>query len=174
MDYHGQTEGGQGPAYAKFLIEDLKPLIDKRYRTLSDRDNTAVCGSSMGGLISYYLGKYHSDTFSKIGVYSPSFWWNQGEPIHDAKDYPQNLKLWMDMGTREGNPKLPVSQNGNIKLVRACKAALEAQGFIEGENLAYLEDRGAYHTEYFWGLRFYLTMIYFWGNEQSQRMIWKP
>ena len=71
-----QDHGGKGELYAKFLIEELKPFIDSNYRTLSDRAHTAVAGSSLGGLISLYMGYKHGDVFSMCGVISPSLWWD--------------------------------------------------------------------------------------------------
>lgn len=171
MSFQGQVEGGGGTMYAHMLIQELMPQINARFRTLPGRENTAIMGSSMGGLISYYLGLYHPEVFGKIGVVSPSFWWNHGEPIRDAHQMSPHNQIWMCMGTREGNPKEPVSKNMNIALVRQCRDALLQNGFYEGHNLAYLEDRGAYHTEYFWGKRLYLPLIYFFGK--SQGLIWK-
>src|SRR5262249_44323272 len=56
--------GGRGELYAQFLIQEVKPFIDANYRTLPDREHTAVAGSSLGGLISLYLGYQHGDVFS--------------------------------------------------------------------------------------------------------------
>jgi predicted alpha/beta superfamily hydrolase len=66
--------GGQGAAYAKFIVETLKPYIDANFRTKSDRLNTAIGGSSMGGLISMYAAAEYQNVFSKALIFSPSFW----------------------------------------------------------------------------------------------------
>jgi alpha-glucosidase len=63
----------QGDAYINFIIETLKPYVDREYRTLSDRNNTAIMGSSLGGIISYYAAIKHPEIFGKSGVFSPSF-----------------------------------------------------------------------------------------------------
>jgi predicted alpha/beta superfamily hydrolase len=65
---------GEGRDYLEFIVKKLKPYVDKRYRTLSDRANTHIAGSSMGGLISFYAGIYYPEVFGSIGVFSPSFW----------------------------------------------------------------------------------------------------
>ena len=65
---------GEGDAYADFLAQTLKPYIDKHFRTKKEAANTAVAGSSMGGLISFYTAFKYSDVFAKSGVFSPSFW----------------------------------------------------------------------------------------------------
>jgi len=65
---------GEGDAYILFLVETLKPYIDKHYRTMSSRENTFIAGSSMGGLISYYAMLRYPDVFGKAGIFSASFW----------------------------------------------------------------------------------------------------
>ena len=69
--------GGEGDAYVKFIVQTLKPYVDKNYRTYPDSNNTAIIGSSMGGLISYYAALKHPTVFSKSGVFSPSFWFSE-------------------------------------------------------------------------------------------------
>ncbi|MEZ4827932.1 MAG: alpha/beta hydrolase-fold protein [Bacteroidia bacterium] len=66
--------GGQGDEYADFLIQTLKPMIDSLYRTRPGREYTGIMGSSMGGLISTYGGIEFQQTFSKIGAFSPAYW----------------------------------------------------------------------------------------------------
>ncbi len=65
---------GEGDQYIDFIVETLKPFIDKHYRTLKTKENTLIAGSSMGGLISYYAILTHPDIFGKAGVFSPAFW----------------------------------------------------------------------------------------------------
>jgi predicted alpha/beta superfamily hydrolase len=55
------------------VINNVRPYVDNAFRTLNDARNTATLGSSLGGLISLYLGREYS-TFGKIGVLSPAFW----------------------------------------------------------------------------------------------------
>lgn len=65
---------GEGDKYVDFIVDDLKPFIDKHYRTLSSNQNTIIAGSSMGGLISYYAMLKYPQVFGKGGIFSPSFW----------------------------------------------------------------------------------------------------
>ena len=71
---HPKYSQGEGEAYVEFIVKNLKPFIDKKYRTLSDRENTGIMGSSMGGLISFYAALKHPEVFDKAAVLSPSFW----------------------------------------------------------------------------------------------------
>ncbi|RYY88014.1 MAG: alpha/beta hydrolase, partial [Chitinophagaceae bacterium] len=65
---------GEGRAYTDFLVQTLKPYIDKNFRTRRDRANTWVAGSSMGGLISMYAHLRYPGIFGGSGVFSPAFW----------------------------------------------------------------------------------------------------
>jgi predicted alpha/beta superfamily hydrolase len=65
---------GEGSEYIDFIVKTLKPYIDKKYRTLKDKANTSISGSSMGGLISFIAVLKYPNVFGAAGVYSPSFW----------------------------------------------------------------------------------------------------
>jgi predicted alpha/beta superfamily hydrolase len=71
MENYGRGEGDQ---YVDFLVQTLKPYIDKHYRTKKDGKNTFIAGSSMGGLISFYAILKYPGVFGGAGVFSPSFW----------------------------------------------------------------------------------------------------
>lgn len=64
----------EGRPYLQFIVETLKPYIDKTYRTIPDRDHTFIAGSSMGGLISFYGALFYPHVFGTAGIFSPSFW----------------------------------------------------------------------------------------------------
>jgi predicted alpha/beta superfamily hydrolase len=72
-----QYGGGEGDEYARFVLETLKPYIDHHYRTLPGRENSAVAGSSLGGLISFYMILRYPEVFSMAAVFSPSFWYSR-------------------------------------------------------------------------------------------------
>src|SRR5260370_9484590 len=96
--------GGRADRYAKFLIEEVRPFIDREYRTLSGSQHTGVGGSSLGGVVSLYLGLNHSPIFGKIAALSPSVWWNQFV-IHrfvQTTVVEPRPRIWLDVGTREG------------------------------------------------------------------------
>lgn len=68
--------GGNGENYVNFIIKTLKPKVDSLYRTKSNAKNTAIFGSSLGGLLSFYAVIKHPEVFGKAGVFSPSFWFS--------------------------------------------------------------------------------------------------
>lgn len=72
--YNSKYGEGRGDDYIQFLINDLKPYIDKHYRTQSDAVHTTIAGSSMGGLISMYAALKYPEVFGNAGIFSPAFW----------------------------------------------------------------------------------------------------
>ena len=148
--FEGQTRGGLAPAYARYLIEQLKPAIDARYRTKPDAGHTAVGGSSLGGIMSLWLAMHHSDVFGAALVVSPSLWWDDEFPLRDVARTPLPMgldrpRLWLDMGTNEG----PES----IGQLRKLRAQLLARGW-QRTTLGYLEVAGGSHDEGSWAARF--------------------
>lgn len=71
--------GGKADEMLAFLMETLKPEIDKKYRTKANAKNTIIMGSSLGGLTAFYATIQHPEIFGKAGVFSPSFWINKKE-----------------------------------------------------------------------------------------------
>ena len=72
--YSSRFGNGEGDEYVDFLVQNLKPYIDKRFRTKPDAANTSIAGSSMGGLISFYAVLKYPGVFGSAGVFSPAFW----------------------------------------------------------------------------------------------------
>lgn len=96
--------GGKGGLYADFILHKVKPLIDKSYRTRPQREWTALGGSSLGGLITLYIGLEHPDVFSELLVVSPSVWWDERFILQkvEALSKSTHQQIWLDIGTLEG------------------------------------------------------------------------
>lgn len=145
------TYGGGGAAgYARFLVEELKPLIDRLYRTRPEAASTGVAGSSLGGLVSMWLGLEHPDVFGRLGVISPSVWWDDRvilDLVAEAPTPAVRPKVWLDIGTAEGSGATAVENT------RALRDALLARGWALGADLGYLEVPGAGHNESAWAAR---------------------
>lgn len=163
MNYGTYKEGGGGRHYAKFLVNELKPFVDSRYRTLPYRETTAVMGSSLGGVISFYLGLYYPHIFSKIGMMSPSLWWGNGILFRHAKDIAPNLEIWLDMGTNEYDED-DEDPEENIVSARKFRKKLMKLGYEEGDSLGYFEHEGADHNEWYWAERLHLPLSFFFGK----------
>ncbi len=139
--------GGQADAYGQMLAEELKPFVDHAYRTLPGEANCGLGGSSLGGLVTLYLGLRYTWMFSKLAVMSPSVWWRNRAILKTVAKITRkpDLKIWLDIGTNEGQRALPDARELNISLVK--------KGWVEGRDLSYLEVPDAQHTESAWAAR---------------------
>ncbi|HEY4083402.1 MAG TPA: alpha/beta hydrolase-fold protein [Burkholderiaceae bacterium] len=155
----GKSVGGKAPAYARYLIEELKPFIDAHYRSLPDAAHTAVGGSSLGGLVSLWLAVHHADTFGAALVVSPSVWWADSFALRDVAGihWPdaRRPKLWVDVGGREGN--------GALQGARKLHETLLHHGWSE-RSLSYLESPKATHDEAAWAVRVPAMLKFLYGR----------
>ena len=108
-------------------------------------------GSSLGGLISLWVGLKRSDIFGKLAILSPSVWWDE-KAILKAITKKLALKLWVDIGTSEGDNALPDT--------RLLRDALKEKGWKEGSELTYQEFEGAQHNESSWAARFDKVLLF--------------
>ncbi len=146
----------KGELYRKFLIGKLKPFIDQTYRTLPDRENTAVMGSSMGGLASFLLAWYRPDVFSMAGCLSPAF---RDTILREVEAYdgpPKNVKIYMDNGGVGLERDLQVGTDRMLEL-------LPKKGFVFGRDLVWFQDLSAEHNEAAWAARVNMPLLYFFG-----------
>ncbi len=168
--------GGDADLYAHFIIKDLKPFIDKEYRTLKDRQYTGIMGSSLGGLVSMYIGWKYWETFSMAGVVSPSVWWAGRDILKviqkTAKKPP--IRVWVDMGSLEGT--MDETEEGLPQAVvdaRLLRDILIGKGFKLHRDLEYLEVEGAQHTEADWAKRVDKILLFFFGRPSNLSFIRK-
>jgi predicted alpha/beta superfamily hydrolase len=153
---HDRRRGGGGAAnYGRFIVEELKPLIDNEYRTNADRAHTSIGGSSLGGLVSLYLALAHPAVFGRAAVMSPSVWWDRRAILRDvrrAAALAERPRLWVDMGTAESRGA--GSARRVLEDARLLKAGLLKAGWTENHDLHYEEVADATHSEQAWGDRF--------------------
>lgn len=155
-----QFAGGKAEDYLKFLLNEVKPYIDSHYRTKKDRINTAIGGSSFGGIISLYAGLAHPESFSKVLALSPSIWWDSREMlirIKNLKAKPQ-IKIWIDIGSREAGDNEAINRIAQTDAGDAEKA-LETKGWTLGKDLYFFTDYDAEHTESAWARRFGMILL---------------
>jgi predicted alpha/beta superfamily hydrolase len=139
--------GGGAGDYGRMIVEELKPFIDRTYRTRPEPAATGIGGSSLGGLVSLYLAFTHPQVFQRVAALSPSVWWNSRsilKTVRQARAKPP-LRIWVDMGTAEGKRGLDDA--------RLLKAALVGLGFVPDVDLRYAEYEGATHSEEAWAER---------------------
>jgi predicted alpha/beta superfamily hydrolase len=150
-----------GDAYLRFIIETIKPLIDRDFRTLPDRSHTGLIGSSMGGLISLYAFFQYPDTFGFVGAMSPSLWFaNQAmiTYIKEAPFYPG--RIYADIGSLEYAGAINDGKATGRRTVKPYTGSvrhlcdlLQRKGYQSGVDLLCVEEEGATHQEAAWANR---------------------
>lgn len=153
LDEYSWSEKGQN--YLKFIVSELKPFIDSTYQTLSDKDNTAIMGSSMGGLISFYAAWNYPDTFSMAGCMSSSFYFNNDRSIKQVEEYngpKKHIKFYIDHG-----------EDGNIRGQRMF-VELSKKGYMIGQDVDYFYAPGGEHNEKEWAKRLDRPLLFFFKN----------
>jgi predicted alpha/beta superfamily hydrolase len=148
--------GGQGDAYLAFIVDTLKPRVDRLFRTRAAREATAILGSSLGGLISLYAFFRYPSVFGAAGIMSPSIWFGQGavlDFIQEAR--PPRGRLYLDVGRHEGAGTLRDARRLARLLVRKGfkRDKRRASSARSAQRLRYLEDPDGRHGEWDWARR---------------------
>jgi predicted alpha/beta superfamily hydrolase len=155
-------QGGRADLYGRLLVEELKPFIDAQYRTLRGPQETGLGGSSLGGLVSLYLGLKYPQVFGKLAVVSPSVWWDNRIILRDVQALTKRprTRIWLDIGTKEGRDTAEATGGA-----RALRDALVAKGWKENSDLKYFEADGAEHNETAWAERAGPMLIFLFGKK---------
>lgn len=144
LDYGGSKDS----LYMNFVVNRVKPLIDKKYRTLPGRKDTFVTGSSLGGLISFLLVWNYPNVFSGAACLSPAFHIQQYNCLPEVQKTKRKkpVRLYLDIGGIDLEKKLQPGVDGMLNL-------LKAKGYVEGKDLEYFRDPVAEHNEQNWAKR---------------------
>ena len=148
-----------GRNYAKFVVERVKPMIDSLYRTKSSRDNTAVMGSSLGGIVSLLFVWWYPDVFSMAGCLSTAIGPSRdGSLLQEMREYhgpKKNLRVYLDVGGLESSL---------IPVFNQFVTTLQDLGYQRGRDLEYFLDEGAQHNELAWAHRLWRPLKFFFGR----------
>jgi predicted alpha/beta superfamily hydrolase len=163
-----QYGGGDGEKYMQFIVETLKPYIDQNYRTITDRENTGIMGSSLGGLISHFGSLQYQEVFSKAGLFSPSYWFSDSTWTftHETGKL-QNMRFYQLCGTNESTGMVNEMQRMNDTLV--------ATGFQQ-DHVFNKVINGGQHNEKLWREAFgdaYLWLFNEYVNTVSEPIVHK-
>jgi enterochelin esterase-like enzyme len=141
--------GGEAGRYSRMVISEILPFLRERYSVRRNREAIGVGGSSLGGLVSLWMGLEFSEVFGKLAVLSPSVWWNHRyivSYVNDrAAELDQRPRIWLDVGDAEGRRTL-----GDAELL---DARLRGHGWREGVDLHFERVRGGTHNEAAWAER---------------------
>jgi predicted alpha/beta superfamily hydrolase len=136
---------GLAREYGRFLIEELKPYIDKRYHTKREAEFTGLGGSSGGALLTLSLGLWFPNAFTRLIVMSPSVWWDDQVIVKMVEELDEKLplRIWLDTGTAEEG----------WERARILRDALVEKGWRLYNDLNYKEIKDGDHSEGAWAGR---------------------
>jgi enterochelin esterase-like enzyme len=167
----GQTDylrrGGLATTYGRFIAKELVPYIQKEYNTLQGADHTAIMGFSLGGLSALDIAWHWAGVFSRVGVFSGSFWWRSKgylDGYNDSTDRimqatirsgakPANpLRFWLQTGTEdETNDRDSDGIIDAIDDTREVMFELAEKGYEPEKDFTYCEVEGGHHNQQTWG-----------------------
>jgi predicted alpha/beta superfamily hydrolase len=157
------NRGGEADLYGRMLVEEIKPFIDGQYRTLPGRANTGLGGSSLGGLVSLYIGFRYPQVFGKLAITSPAAYWDDEMIVRYVKSLPQRnqSKLFLSVGS--GEPQLFVGPT------RDLHEALVAKGWKQGKNFFYSEPPVTEHRSGAWTQGVDMLLEFLFPPKASER-----
>ncbi len=145
----GQRGGGEASKYGLTLTGEILPWIATHYRVRTDRESTGLGGSSLGGLVSLYLGLRYATWFGKLAILSPSVWWNHKSILGYVNEHAPGIwdrpRVWLDVGDKEGKRTVHDAES----LFRRLKA----NHWRVGETLHFEKAHGGSHDETSWARR---------------------
>lgn len=181
------VEGGEGLEFINFIVETLKPKIDASYRTLPDREFTAIGGFCRMGLIPLLAGFKYPDTFSKVMSNSPTVWLAEGGGIWLSNNrmikyinnnpMPDNVKFYIDVGTDEASGNRPPIKDAKGNRITYPQAYLEGaqtlyQALIKNQvpeaNIYFQIVEGVSGTRDEWAKRFDQAVVWLYEEEMLE------
>jgi predicted alpha/beta superfamily hydrolase len=140
--------------YLRFIVEELKPFVDANYRTLPGQRDTAIMGSSMGGLISMYAFCEYPQVFGDAGCVSTHFPIGRGIALKYMQEHlpdPGSHKFYFDYGTK-------TLDKNYEKYQKKADEILASAGYTQPENWITRKFEGHEHSEVYWRKRVHIPL----------------
>src|SRR5947208_2287024 len=137
-----------------FFLEKLKPLIDGKHLTLNGPTNTAAMGSSLGGVVSFYIGWQWPEVFGKIACLSSTFTYRDNLLDRVSTESKRKLRIYLDSGW----------PGDNYEPTRSMRDRLIWKGYRPDSELLYLAFPDAKHDENAWAARSPIPFQFLFGN----------
>jgi enterochelin esterase-like enzyme len=161
---NAQGFGGKASEYEKFLLREMIPLVNRRYRTATGPAHTALAGWSLGALSAFDLAWNHPDVFGSVGAFSGSFWWRTDDATPESRQSSRvvhrmvretsrapGVRAWFEAGRkdetddRDGNGVIDAIQD-----TQELMSAMAQKGFVDGRSMRYVEMDGGHNPDT-WG-----------------------
>jgi predicted alpha/beta superfamily hydrolase len=151
--------------YLRFLVRELKPFIDRRYRTLRDRANTFIMGSSMGGLMSLYAIAEYPRVFGGAACLSTQFALGKGAMVSYMQrrlPSPKGHVIYFDQGTLSLDRENALFQS-------TADVIMQKKGYRAGVNWLSRRFPGEGHDEASWRKRLSFPLIFLLGKYKGTK-----
>ena len=159
--YRISNMNNYGDTHAEFLVSKLIPEVEKKYRVSRNREDRAIMGSSMGGLMSFWMIRTYPDFFSTAGIFSPYAPWI-GDDVAALKR--QDIRMYFDNGTAE----LGTYDMNYLQHTRQYMNSLWNNKYDFSKNVLYYEVPHSAHHETEWTKRVGYAILLFKGNQKGK------
>jgi iron(III)-enterobactin esterase len=173
-----KNRGNKAQAYSNFVVHELCPYMQEEYRCLTESENTAYAGFSLGALSALDIAWSNPAIFNKIGVFSGSLWWREkdwspedpdgGRIMHDIiaqSEYQEGMKFWFEVGTNDEEGDR--NNNGIIDAIDDTRDLIDELcnlGYRPHEDIKYTEVEGGQHNQGTWGAVMPEFLTWAFGN----------
>lgn len=157
---------GTGDATIRWMIEELKPLVDRELRTLPFRECTAIGGSSMGGLMSLYAAVKYNRWFSKAACLSSTI----GPCMEDFREdiarcaLSPDTRVYLSWGTEEGGGSKLYPRHDTDSIMASRNGELAERMAHKGVTTRIYGQPGGHHCEADWEKQVPSFMNFLWCN----------
>jgi predicted alpha/beta superfamily hydrolase len=158
-----ETQDVHGKEFGDFVIKEVMPLIQKKYRVLVGAHNTGLGGSSYGGVVTLYAVLKHPEVFGKALIESPPLLIGDGQLLKDAAKttrFPE--KMYVAIGAAEGDDEKESAQY--VAPVQELEKILSSKG-LGPTRLKVVVDEGAKHDEIAWSKRLQNALLFLYGSD---------
>jgi len=145
--------------YGKILVNAVKPAIDRDFRTLTGAPDTAVMGSSLGGVVSLFLAWQWPNVFGKAACLSSTFGYQDDLRERVRGEARKPIRVYLDSGC----------PGDNYETTRDMRDELLLRGYTFGRDLLYFAFPGAEHDEASWAARCHLPFQFFFGKSVAAK-----
>jgi predicted alpha/beta superfamily hydrolase len=158
-----ETQDVHGNQYGDFVIKEVMPLIQKKYRVALGPQNTGLGGSSYGGAVTLYTVLTHPGVFGKALIESPSLLIGNEHLLKDAEkatQFPQ--KMYIAIGTAEESDEKAAAKD--VEAVTDLEKILRTKG-LGPTRLKVVVEEGAKHDEIAWSKRLQSALLFLYGSD---------
>lgn len=159
----GSGQPGQADDYVSFIISELMPVIDSTYRTRTGREDTATIGSSLGGVVSLYMGWDYDDVFGRCAAMSGS-WQLPNFPNRVRSEPFRELRIYLDSGDSG-------TSNDNAWPTMSLRDGLPPKGYVLHCDLYHTVGYGQQHNEAAWAARLPGALEYLFPAVESDNSL---